>query len=103
MLIFEDETTITQKPCIRKSMSLEGEQHKIEHTGSRNRFSAYISMLWPDQRLIYDFYDKMNSTNTIDHLEKLSQLTDQIVEGVTSDNYTLQNARFIDSSSLGFK
>ena len=23
MLVFEDETTITQKPCIRKSMSLE--------------------------------------------------------------------------------
>jgi len=71
MLAFEDETTITQKPCIRKSMSLEGEQHKIEHTGSRKKFSAYISMLWPDQRLIYDFYDKMNSTNTIDHLENI--------------------------------
>ena len=103
MLAFEDETTLTQKPCIRRSMSFEGQQYRIEHNGSRNRFSAYISMLWPDQRLIYDFYDKMNSTNTIDHLEKLPQLTDQIVEGVTSDNYTLQNARFIDSSSLGFK
>ena len=73
MLVFEDETTITQKPCIRKSMSFEGQQHKIEHNGSRKKFSAYISMLWPDQRLMYDFYDKMNSTNTIDHLEKLSK------------------------------
>jgi transposase len=46
MLVFEDETTtITQKPCIRKSMSFEGEQHKIEHNGSRKKFSAYISML----------------------------------------------------------
>jgi DDE superfamily endonuclease len=71
MLVFEDETTITQKPCIRKSMSFEGEQHKIGHNGSRKKFSAYISMSWPDQRLMYDFYDKMNSTNTIDHLEKL--------------------------------
>ena len=70
-MVFEDETTITQKPCIRKSMSFEGQQHKIEHNGSRKRFSAYISMSWPDQRLMYDFYDKMNSTNTIDHLEKL--------------------------------
>ena len=71
MLVFEDETTITQKPCIRKSMSFEGQQHKIEHNGSRKKFSAYISMSWPDQRLMYDFYDKMNSTYTIDHLEKL--------------------------------
>ena len=27
-------------------------------------------MLWPDQqkKLLYDFYDRMNSTNTINHL-----------------------------------
>jgi DDE superfamily endonuclease len=62
---------ITQRPCIRKSMSFEGQQHKIEHNGNRKKFSVYISMLWPDQRLMYDFYDKMNSTNTMAHLEKL--------------------------------
>jgi len=28
-------------------------------------------MVWPDQKLMYDFYDVMNSDNTIDHLEKL--------------------------------
>jgi hypothetical protein len=40
MLAFEDETTITQKPCIRKSMFFEGgEQQKIEHTGTRKKFS----------------------------------------------------------------
>ena len=71
MLVFEDETTITQKPCIRRSMSFEGQQQRIEHNGSRKKFSAYISMLWPDQKLMYDFYDRMNSTNTIDHLENL--------------------------------
>jgi transposase len=72
MLVFEDETTITQKPCIRRSMSFEGQQQRIEHNGSRNKFSAYISMLWPDQKkLMYDFYDRMNSTNTIDYLENL--------------------------------
>ena len=54
-----------------KSMSFEGEQHKIEHNGSRKKFSAYISMLWPDQKLMYHFYDVMNSNNTIDHLENL--------------------------------
>ncbi|PWU79098.1 MAG: hypothetical protein DLM72_19030 [Candidatus Nitrosopolaris wilkensis] len=69
---FEDETTITQKPHIRKSMSFEGEQEKIEHTGNRKKFSAYISMVSPAEKLMaYDFYDKMNSTNTINHLEKL--------------------------------
>ena len=26
-------------------------------------------MLWPDQKLMYDFYDVMNSNNTINHLE----------------------------------
>ena len=46
-MAFEDETTITQKPCIHKSMSFEGEQLKIEHNGSRKKFSTYISMLWP--------------------------------------------------------
>ena len=71
MLAFEDETTITQKPCVRKSMSFEGEQQKIEHNGSRKKFSMYISMLWPDTKLMYDFYDAMNSTNTINHLENL--------------------------------
>ena len=73
MLVFvEDETTtITQKPCVRKSMSFEGEQQKIEHNGSRKKFSLYISMLWPDTKLMYDFYEVMNSTNTINHLENL--------------------------------
>ena len=28
-------------------------------------------MLWPEQKLLYDFYDRMNSTNTINHLENL--------------------------------
>jgi DDE superfamily endonuclease len=73
MIAFEDETTLTQKPCIRRSMSFEGQQHRIEHNGNRNRFSAYISMLWPDQKLMYYFYDKMNSINTIDYLEKIRE------------------------------
>jgi DDE superfamily endonuclease len=72
-MAFEDETTITQKPCIHKSMSFEGQQQRIEHNGSRKKFSTYISMLWPDQKLMYDFYDRMNSTNTIDHLENLKR------------------------------
>jgi DDE superfamily endonuclease len=53
-------------------MSFEGEQQKIEHNGSRKKFSAYISMLWPDEKLMtYDFYDKMNSINTINYLGNL--------------------------------
>ena len=28
MLVFEDETIVTQKPCIRKSMSFEGKQQR---------------------------------------------------------------------------
>ncbi len=53
-------------------MSFEGEQQKIAHTGNRKKFSVYISMVWPDEKLMaYDFYDKMNSTNTINHLDKL--------------------------------
>ena len=72
LLVFEDETIITQKPSIRKSMSFEGEQQKIEHNGNKKKFSVYISMVWPDEKLMtYDFHDKMNSTNTINHLEKL--------------------------------
>ena len=71
MLVFEDETIVTQKPCIRKSMSFEGKQQKIRHNGSRKRFSMYISMLWPEQNLMYEFYDRSNSTNTIHHLENL--------------------------------
>ncbi|HET9807992.1 MAG TPA: transposase, partial [Nitrososphaeraceae archaeon] len=30
-----------------------------------------ISMLWPEQNLMYEFYDRSNSTNTINHLENL--------------------------------
>ena len=31
-------------------------------------------MLWPEEKLMtYDFYDRMNSTNTIDHLENLKR------------------------------
>ena len=55
-------------------MSFKGEQQRIEHNGSRKKFSAYISMLWPEEKLMtYDFYDRMNSTNTIDHLENLKR------------------------------
>lgn len=52
-------------------MSFVGEQQKVLHNGSRSKFSMYISMTWPDQKLMYDFYDRMNSTNTINHLENL--------------------------------
>jgi hypothetical protein len=55
-------------------LSFEGEQQqKIEHNnGSRRKFSAYISMIWPEEKLMtYDFYDEMNSINTIKHLENL--------------------------------
>ena len=63
---------VTQKPRIRNSMSFEGEQQKIGHNGSRKKFSVYISMIWPDQKLMtYDFYDKKNSINTINHLRNL--------------------------------
>ena len=73
LVVFEDETMVTQKPCIRKSMSFEGEQQqKIRHIGGRKRFSMYISMSWwPEQKLLYDFYDLSYSTNAIHHLENL--------------------------------
>lgn len=77
MLVFEDEIIVTQKPCIRKSMSFEGEQQKIRHSGSRKRFSMYISMLWPEQNLLYDFYYRSNSANTIHHLENLKMYVKQ--------------------------
>jgi hypothetical protein len=52
-------------------MSFEGEQQKIRHNGIRKRFSMYISMLWPELNLMYEFYDRSNSRNTINHLENL--------------------------------
>jgi hypothetical protein len=52
-------------------MSFEGQQQKVEHDGSRKKFSAHISMVWAEEKLMaYDFYDEMNSTSTIDHLEE---------------------------------
>ena len=77
MLVFEDETIVSQKPCIRKSMSFEGEQQKIRHNGSRERFSMYISTMWPEQNLLYEFYDRSNSVNTINHLEILKKYVKQ--------------------------
>jgi hypothetical protein len=70
VLVFEDETIVTQKPCIRKSMNFECEQQKIRHNGGRKKFSTYTSMLWPNpqQKLLYDFYDRIDFTNTINHL-----------------------------------
>ena len=47
------------------------EEYWLDYTNAGEKFSAYISMLWPDMRLMYDFYDVMNSTNTINHLENL--------------------------------
>ena len=41
IITYEDETTITQKPCIRKSMSFEGEQQRIEHTVVVERSSLH--------------------------------------------------------------
>ena len=52
-------------------MRFADEPQKMEHTGTRKKFSGYISMLWPDEKLMYDFYDRMNSMNTIDYLENL--------------------------------
>ena len=62
MLVFEDETTtITQKPFVRKSMSFEGEQQKIEHNGSRKKFSLHTCPCYGQIKLMYDFYKVMNS------------------------------------------
>jgi hypothetical protein len=100
MLVFEDETTITQKPCIRKSFSLEGEQQKIEHNGSsRNKFSTYISMLWPDKKLMYNFYDVMDSKNTINHLENPRKYVMKIIRWkrliLIWDNASLHISRMV--------
>ena len=84
----DETTTITQKPCVRKSMSFEGEQQKIEHNGSRKKevFSAYISMLWPDTKLMYDFYKVMNSTNKhVNHLENLRKCHEDYMEKIDTD------------------
>ena len=60
-------------------MSFEGEQQqKIEHDGSREKFSVYISMVWPEEKLMYNFYDEMNSTNTVDYLENLKYVIKQM-------------------------
>jgi hypothetical protein len=32
-------------------------------------------MVWPEDKLMYNFYDEMNSINTIDHLENLKSHT----------------------------
>lgn len=77
MLVFRDETIVTQKPCIRKLISFEGEQQKIRHNGSRKRFSMYISIFRPEQNLLYDFYDRSNSANTIHHLENIKMYVKQ--------------------------
>ena len=59
-------------------MSFEGEQQKIEHDGSRRKFSAYISMIWPEEKLMtYDFYDEMNSINQYYQTPGESQDTDK--------------------------
>jgi hypothetical protein len=53
LVVFEDETIVTQKPCIRKSMSFEGEQQqKIRHIGGRKKFS----------RCTYPYYGGLNRT-----------------------------------------
>jgi hypothetical protein len=49
----------------------EGEQQKTGHNGIRKKFSIYISLLWVEQNLLYDFNDGSNPTNTINHLENL--------------------------------
>ena len=57
-------------------MSFEAEQQRIEYiVGSRKKFSAYISMVWPEEKLMYNFYNEMNSINAIDHLENLKSCT----------------------------
>ena len=58
-------------------MNFEGEQQKIRHNGSRKKFSMYISTLWPEQNLLYYFYDRSNSVNMINHLENLKMYVKQ--------------------------
>jgi len=109
MLVFEDETIVTQKPCIRKSMSFQGRQQKIRHNGSRKRFSMYISMMWPEQNLLYDFYDRSNSTNTINHLENLKMYVKEndwkrIVLVWDNASYHISNItrEYLNSQKTGF-
>ena len=40
-LVFEDETIVTQKPYVTKSMSFEGERQKIRHNAVVERNSQY--------------------------------------------------------------
>ena len=56
-MAFEDETTITQKPCIHKSMSFEGQQQRIEHNGSRKKFSIHIDAMARSE-VDADFYQE---------------------------------------------
>ena len=39
-------------------------QAVLEKSEGKTHKAAYISMVWPEEKLMYNFYDEMNSTNT---------------------------------------
>ncbi|MBV8076012.1 MAG: transposase, partial [Planctomycetaceae bacterium] len=71
LLGFEDETWLYLQPYITNTYMMKGEQQKILHKGSNAKINAFITLLYPSDKIKFKISKSRTSTDFIDHLRNI--------------------------------
>ncbi|MFY9799129.1 MAG: transposase [Candidatus Nitrosopolaris sp.] len=68
---FEDETWLNLQPYITNTYMMKGEQQKVFHKGSNIKINAFITLLYPSNKIKFKLSKSRTSTDFIDHLRNI--------------------------------
>ncbi|MGB6591320.1 MAG: transposase [Candidatus Nitrosopolaris sp.] len=68
---FENETWLNLQPYITNTYMMKGEQQKVFHKGSNIKINAFITLLYPSNKIKFKISKSRTSTDFIDHLRNI--------------------------------
>ena len=74
LLGFEDETWLYMQSYITRTYMKRGEQQKVLHKGTNNKVNAFITLLYPQNKIKFNTSRKTrNSDDFINHLKNIKR------------------------------
>lgn len=92
LLGFEDETWLHLQPYITRTYMMKGEQQKILHKGSNDKVNAFITLLYPLNRIKFNTSKTRRSNDFINHLKSIKRYVRK--RGVKRFIIVIDNASF---------
>jgi DDE superfamily endonuclease len=71
LLGFEDETWLYLRPYITNTYMMKGDQQNIFHNGANKKVNAFITLLYPSNKVKFKISKSRTSNDFIDHLKNI--------------------------------